>query len=1084
MSHPHAQLQPYDGPIFPIPLPHDDDLTDEYEPGADSYPIVTWVTIDGVVAPCTPPQLATGQPVILDGLSFGWGRDTSVDQPGANTCTFTIREELHFRQEDINQVEDPTFSDDALNASRFPPEFDIEGGIVTIAPDAGIPNLAFDPSFADPDYISPGGGSQVQVGGSTNNIPVLYGDTALAVSQNASGTDTTQLYPTAYVGNNGTTSPYNRPIPLEVGKTYNASVYVQAPSGGTTTNANALKLNLIHLANDGTQNAAWGLSEPATPDGTWQRLSIVFTVPEDTAKIQFRLIVNYIGADPITLGKIKVAWDGLQVTEGPELREYRDSSTATAVNADSYRVWLIGDRMASKVTTAPAGTAPDNGAMPVIPGQTLHMGLTVSASINNREIRWQVARYAEDGTIITSASYVASNTPVPGPNQSMRFEADYVIPADTFYVAVAFVPEGTFGGSVTFSDPEISFTGGQTALDVIHVGSQVEIWSQAWVPPYDAEVYDSSLWRRNGTGELDVKYWTVVDGDHPDTNIHLGRTTATGSDPTYMQLSMTDDYDWFTEIALAPSAFDTTGENPTAWDLLPRISTGLTWHASITVQVPPQTTATLKAYAYSGPEKTDRVGEIPLTGATVTGSTDQMTDGMEWLTIEADVTLPSTMTDPAGYFVVLGIRIEPMASPLTWNDPAIAELAWRDIALRWVDLNIAKVGQPSLEQSQAALRSVLVWAGEVTAAIAQAAGDDAYTVNITASDLVSVLSNVKVGDEPWPSQSLQARTNAIMALIPESPPLLIDDTLEATIVSYRDVDSQAPLGLLQDLAQSAGGVLWITAHATEGAYLWMEDPRNREAVRRFIIEADGTVSIQNEGDAAEASITTISAMDVLRDPVNWVQDVSQVITQVSVTWMEQIPPAEAGGETTTADHTVIVRDTADVVALYGVRDLSVGTELTTEADAMELAARLLALSRGVNWRADGLEYDTILLVRDIDTVDFPARLTTALDLLDATVRIGYAFTMVDMPEWTPAGAVRSMYVEGGTYTWENGRWRLALIATPSQGQGISARWQDFEGTGVTWEDFRPNKIKWIDAYGTSGPVAALAAAPEEEPADA
>lgn len=1079
---PVTQRQPYEGPLFPDPH---ESAPGDYSPGADDYPIETWVDIDGVLAPCTPEELRTGQPTILDGLSFSWGRDTSVDQPGPNTCAFTMREQLHFKGEGVNQVTDPTFSDPEMNAIRFPPEFEVEGGQVTIAPEAGVPNRAFDPSFADATGISSGGASIIQVGGGVNNIPTLYGDTALTVRQSSTGTDTTQIYPTAYIQNAyfDDTTDRKREVVLEKGKTYNASIYVRADPGGRTTNANALKLNLIMNYDDGTaQDAGWALSEAGTPDGQWHRVSVVFTVPSNALKIGFRAISNYIGtATQVGVGAVRSIWDGLQITEGPELYDYRDPENIPADSSDSYRVWILGDRLASKSSTAyPPAPAPSAGQLPVVPGQTVTFGITVTASVPNREVRWQVAKYRDDGSYLGN-SYLAANTKVPA--GGLRFESTYTVPADTYFIAVAFTVEGTFGGSVTFSDPSISYSGGQTALDTIHVGSQVEVWSRAEIPPYDAEVYDPSQWFRNGVGELDPRYWTVVEGDHPDTNVHLGRSTATSSDPTYVELTKPGDYDWYTEVAFSPSPYDTTGTNPTAWDLLPRLSTGITWRASVMVQVPPQTVATLTAYAFTGPEKTDRLADIPLSGASVTGPDAQMTDGMQWLPIAADVTLPAALSDPAGYFVVLGVRIEPMASPVPWNDPSVADLAWRDIALRWIDLNTARVQMVSLEQAQSALRSVLVWSGEVTNLVAQSAGDEAYTVNITASDLSSILANVKVGDEPWPTEALSARAAKIMALIPSSPPLIIDSTLQATQVSYRDVDAQPPLGLLQDLAQTAGGVLWIAAHATEGAYLWMEDPRNREALRRFVIAADGTVSIQEEGDAATASVTTISAMDILRDPVNWVQDVSQVITQASVTWLEQIPPAGEGEEYSTEEHTVVVQDTQEVLDRFGVRDLSIGTELTSEADAMELAARLLALSRGVGWRASGLQYDTVLLIRDIDTVDYPARIDTAMDLLDATIRIGYAFTMVDMPEWTPAGAVRSLYVEGGSYTWEDGRWNLSLTATPAQGQGGSARWVDFEGTGVTWGDFRPNKIKWIDAYGTAGPLTALQL-PEEETADA
>lgn len=603
-----------------------------------------------------------------------------------------------------------------------------------------------------------------------------------------------------------------------------------------------------------------------------------------------------------------------------------------------------------------------------------------------------------------------------------------------------------------------------TITEVVHVGSRIEVWSSAEVPVIDAEVM-----RYPGFSGATVSddRWMVADGTDPDTPVEVSTFYGDG-EPTAWFIHRDVFEPWSAAVIFGPGRFVAeAGTNPNAWDLIPRLLPGDEWTVTVTGWVPPGTTVSLVGWAMTGPHKTDIGDECTITGdaLTATGTVDELTGTPGWFTLTGKVALPATFTDPAGAWVAPGIRFDELPSPTTWDE---APGNWEDATLRWIDLQRVGVSTVSMLQADASVRTVLIWAGEVTSAVLQPAGDHAVTAAITASDLSSVLANVNVGDEPWPVQTVADRAATIMALIPTSPPLIIDPDLQTTLVSYRDVDKQPPLGLLQDLAATAGGVLWITAHATQGAYLWMEDPRRRDAVRQFAIDDEGAVYITDGTDVLDG-VAALSAQDVLRDPITWTQSVAQVITQASVGWLEQIAGGE-GEQDSTEDHTEVVQDTAERIDRFGIRDLSVGTELTTAADAEALAARLLAASEGAGWIVTGMQLDTILLRHDIDTVDYATRLTVALDLLDATIRIGYAFTLIDLPEWTPEGAVRSMYVEGGTYTWADHRWQLEMTATPSPGQGVSATWDDFAGTGVTWDDFRINRIKWLDAYGTAGPT--------------
>lgn len=133
-------------------------------------------------------------------------------------------------------------------------------------------------------------------------------------------------------------------------------------------------------------------------------------------------------------------------------------------NSDSMRIWLVGNRVASTSSAAPDGTAPGNGATPVTAGQVLQMEITATASVD-REVRWQIHRYDASGTVISGPIYVDSDhlltAGVPD-----RFVSSWTVPADgTAFVAVSFVPEGGFGGSVAITNPRIGVRSTVTVVD-------------------------------------------------------------------------------------------------------------------------------------------------------------------------------------------------------------------------------------------------------------------------------------------------------------------------------------------------------------------------------------------------------------------------------------------------------------------------------------------------------------------------------------------------------------------------------------------------------------------------------------------
>lgn len=359
--------------------------------------------------------------------------------------------------------------------------------------------------------------------------------------------------------------------------------------------------------------------------------------------------------------------------------------------------------------------------------------------------------------------------------------------------------------------------------------------------------------------------------------------------------------------------------------------------------------------------------------------------------------------------------------------------------------------------------SVPVWSGAVASAIGQAAGYAAVEFTVVASDAAAPLADETIGDDPWPVQTVGTRVDRILELAQtDTAPIQVDPALLDFTLTYRDVDAQPVLGLLQEIADSVGGVLWVATDVELGTYMWIEDPSRRAALRQFLVDAEtGLVTISNNTRGSEV----ISAADLLRDPIQWTQDKAQVINSVDVTWQRQ--DTDNDGKPSPTSKTITVTQGTPAI----IRKLGVETQLTTQLDASALASRLIALVGSTNgWIASGLSINTVVLQRNLPDLGYSQRLSMITQLLDGTARLGKAITLIDLPEWTPGGDQASVYLEGGTYTLSNGRWILDLTVSAVAGQGQSATFADFDGTGVRLMDFEPS-IQVADAWGVAGPNA-------------
>lgn len=486
----------------------------------------------------------------------------------------------------------------------------------------------------------------------------------------------------------------------------------------------------------------------------------------------------------------------------------------------------------------------------------------------------------------------------------------------------------------------------------------------------------------------------------------------------------------------APAPFS---NDVTSWDDIPQTSPGQLWTVRAAVWALPGIRLVVKPALFQSPDGSAYSTLEP--GVSVIG-----TGAWQHLTLEA---FPDT---PARW---MGVEVSsPQIGPWWVQVPT----TWGNTLRAWVDQGAAYVDDIDIEApTEGTERTVLVFAGRITDLEAQwlrGLADGSLQVSATAKDFTADLANNRIGDVPWPVQPLGDRVARILTLAATGVTATVDASLAGTLVTYRDVDSQPAAGLIQELAQSVAGVAWSAVHEVSGPYYWIEDPRNRSALLVLVQNpSTGIVSVQRSATAPDA--IELTASNVLEDPIRWGQDVSDVATRADVTWNEQ--GVDDQGLPTTTERHVLVVDT-DLEAALGQRGMSVSTQLQADADAELVAATMLGRAGGTEWRLSGVEW--ALKYETEMTGDL---ITAALDLLDGTKRIGRPISVTNLPDWSPTGDLVGVYIEGGSYKFEDGDWDLTLTVSSAGQQGASIKWDEAD-PAWRWEQMDPG-ISWSDLMG-------------------
>jgi hypothetical protein len=477
---------------------------------------------------------------------------------------------------------------------------------------------------------------------------------------------------------------------------------------------------------------------------------------------------------------------------------------------------------------------------------------------------------------------------------------------------------------------------------------------------------------------------------------------------------------------LAPAAFVPAGTNPGAWDGIPATATGQRWGFTAAVFAAPGSVATVRPVLFTGPYADAYVVRGPVLEVAGDGAwhvlAGTFTPDLPGAWVGVQITAPGasarTWDQAAGTW-------DEQAPGWTWDD-------WRDTYADDVQVTAPTGGAPS---------TVLVFDGRVTDL--EASWDEATglpLLRVTAADFTAALGNVDVGDEPWTVEAMSARFARILTATGLPIGVQVDPSVGAIPVTARDVDRQPAGALLSDLAASVDGVMWSAVHQVSGPYLWVEDQATRPPGEVLAL-VGGVVVIEESSAGALA----LSACDVLRDPVTMHQNVADVVTRASVGWTEQ--------SVDMTEHTVDVIDAGREGDGFGVRRLGLSTQLTTAGDATTVANRILART-AQGWRAHGLTVDDGLPATD-DQATETARL---LELLDGTSRLALPMRLTELPGWLPNAPEVGVYLEGGRYRFEGGRWVLELTVSNAAGAGADAAWDGLPAPWQ-WNQFEP-AITW------------------------
>ncbi len=369
------------------------------------------------------------------------------------------------------------------------------------------------------------------------------------------------------------------------------------------------------------------------------------------------------------------------------------------------------------------------------------------------------------------------------------------------------------------------------------------------------------------------------------------------------------------------------------------------------------------------------------------------------------------------------VGVEPYAHG-EWAYPAVGDYVVREQVVpvtvgwtcwlrphtAWDTAAVGEVGDLSATYLRANGDPVRRFVGSVTDVRARLDGQGRAVYAISATSPRARLGRTFVGDVPWPAELDGARASRILALV--DPLVDVAAGLDPGTVQVvaRDVDRQAALQLLDDLAADTNAQLV----ETRAGQLDWHDAEHRRNI---------------------AATATLDASQVL-SPAEWAQTLSGVVNDLTVVYGTAEPKAE-----------VRIVDQASVDA-FGPFASRIDTQLADAAAAESFANLTLARRSRPWWRLDKLDVD---LTRTVTPVQAAALLAlNQADRLDVT----------GFPAAGPFTTTK-LWVEGWTETITAKAWRLSLNVAQYGVLAAPVRWVDVP-VHVTWADVDAS-LTWLQA---------------------
>lgn len=336
----------------------------------------------------------------------------------------------------------------------------------------------------------------------------------------------------------------------------------------------------------------------------------------------------------------------------------------------------------------------------------------------------------------------------------------------------------------------------------------------------------------------------------------------------------------------------------------------------------------------------------------------------------------------------------------------------------WVTVNLGASAQAALGLSGDAATWADIrprFSGRITDLVVgpSAGGLGLGLLTITAVGQAADLGRMRVGRGPYPAENDGARVSRILndAKAQGSPITTgLIDPGQVPLLG-RAADPAAAWGLLTDVAQQAGGVIF---EARDGKVTYHDSEHRR-----------GTTTPLD-----------LTAANVLRQLV-WQSDLDGVVNDLTLSY---------GPGSTQA--TVRVVDSASVNR-FGTLEASLSSQILDQGSAQARATDMVGRQGGPRWRAETI------------TIDLLRTTPTATTVGVAGLEVGRMIDFSGQPSTSPWTTAR-LWVEGWDEVIGPDGWQMTLAVTEHSLTGPAPRWVDYPHT-LTWAS-TPD-ISWLGATG-------------------